>query len=50
MNDDSAQLVGSYSNLSWAQVPLEVTLKAGWNILRFQHRSWRAELNDVEVA
>lgn len=35
---------------NWRQVAVDVTLNAGWNTLRFQHRDRWAELDFVEVA
>ncbi|HEY0701039.1 MAG TPA: family 43 glycosylhydrolase [Micromonospora sp.] len=47
------QLVVNYPNTgweNWRQVPVDVTLNAGWNTLRLQYRTRWAELDFVEVA
>jgi arabinan endo-1,5-alpha-L-arabinosidase len=49
----AAQHVVTYPNTgwdNWRQVAVDVTLNAGWNTLRFQHRTRWAELDFVEVA
>lgn len=35
---------------NWTQVPIGLTLNAGWNILRFQYQTRWAELDYVELA
>ncbi|WP_083753674.1 family 43 glycosylhydrolase [Actinosynnema sp. ALI-1.44] len=47
------QHVVTYPNRGWdkwSEVALDVTLKPGWNTLRFQYRSRWAELDYVELA
>ncbi|GAB2956420.1 hypothetical protein GCM10027280_51270 [Micromonospora polyrhachis] len=47
------QLVVNYPNTGWdsyRQVPVDVTMNAGWNTIRLQHRSRWAELDYIEVA
>jgi hypothetical protein len=48
-----AQTVVNYPDRgwdNWTQVPVGVTLRDGWNTLRFQHLTRWAELDYVEVA
>jgi hypothetical protein len=48
-----AQVVVNYPQTGWdtyRQVPVDVTLNAGWNTLRLQYLSRWAELDYVEVA
>jgi hypothetical protein len=35
---------------NWQQVRVEVNLAAGWNVLRFTHKDWYAELDYIEVS
>jgi arabinan endo-1,5-alpha-L-arabinosidase len=52
VNGGAQQVVG-YPNRgwdNWTQVAAGVSLNAGWNTLRFQHRTRWAELDYVEVA
>lgn len=49
----TTQQVVSYPNTgwdNWTQKPVDLTLNAGWNTLRFQHRTAWAELDYLELA
>lgn len=49
----AAQHVVTYPDTgwdNWRQVAVDVTLNAGWNTLRFQHRNRWAEVDFVEIA
>jgi len=35
---------------NWRQVRVDVNLAAGWNVLRFTHKDWYAELDYIEVS
>lgn len=35
---------------NWRQSRIDVSLAAGWNTIRFQHETWYAELDYIEVA